>query len=363
MNTTHITISPTTHNIHNNTASINVHIPGSKSHTIRGLLLSALAEGTSTIYNPLISGDTKSCLNFLHALDITTTYNNAHYSATGFVPSSFTVTSQGLQHFTNSNITKPIDIGNSGTTLYFATALAALSKNPIPFDGDASLRTRSASPLLQALNTLGAHIQDNNHGCVPYSISGPIQHGTVTIQCSTSQYLSALLVLCALISGKSTIHATLEGEFPYIDMTLHWLKKQGITIIPQQQYQLFEVQGGHSIIPFTENIPGDFSSAAFFLSAAAIMGSPIVLQGLAHDPNQADMAMLDILEQMGCTYTWNTQDNHTVLHITRTTELTGGTFDLANTPDLLPILSVVAAYANSPTRIYNVAHARKKRNG
>lgn len=337
-----------------------VNIPGSKSHTIRALLLAGLANGKSTIYNALDSGDTQSCINLLQTLGI-----EVHLSSSSSnVNKTIEISSCGMNAFINPNITseEPIYLGNSGTSLYFATALAGLSNVPILFDGDNSLRTRSALTLLEALETLGAHISMKNSfsGCLPYSVHGPIHNGNIYIECSTSQYLSALILTLSLVKGKSNITAKLVGEFPYVEMTLSWLKKHNIHVQRNDSYSEFNISGSGIISPFTESIPGDFSSAAFFLGITAITGNTLYLRGLKEDYTQADMAILSVLQDMGCNYSWEEHDSVPVLKIIRDNTLIGGEFDLSNIPDSLPILSVVASYASSPTKFYNVAHARKK---
>lgn len=334
-------------------------IPGSKSHTIRALLLAGLAKGTSTIYNPLHAGDTLSCIKYLQEFDIQVNYS-AQHSGLHAHPRAV-ISSLGLNAFKNTRIDKTINLGNSGTTLYFATALSTLNKHGITLNGDASLQTRSALPLLQALKALGAHIDMHAHGCVPYTVGGYLNSGEVSIECSTSQYLSALLLALSLVKGKSTIYAHLIGELAYVDMTIDWLSKHQKQIIHDATYNRFEILGDDTISPFEANIPGDFSSAAFFLGYTAITGHPLTLSGLQEDKTQGDMAILNILETMGCRFQWERDStDQPIIKIQRIHTLQGGEFDLSETPDLLPILAVVASFARSPTRLYNVAHARKK---
>lgn len=361
-----VTIQPLQSSL--NQAPIDIIIPGSKSHTIRALLLALLAKGTSTLYNPLIAGDTESCLRVLRhfGVQITETTHTSTTQVANGTSIHSSIESTGLElHsagfpdiYAHTSHKSPIDIGNSGTTLYFATALAGLSPYPVHFEGDSSLRTRTAAPLLEALQSLGAHVQgEGQDGCVPYSVHGPIHHGSLDIVCHTSQYVSALLIALSLVKGESVVRATLAGEYPYIDMTINWLRTQKILITHDDDYHTFTIQGGATIQPFTETIPGDFSAAVFFIGFVAITGYSLRCRGLEQDKTQADMQMLDIFTQMGGVYTW--EDNNELL-LSRPHALQGGSFDLSAIPDSLPMLSVMAVYANSPTRLYNVAHARKK---
>ncbi len=337
-------------------------IPGSKSHTIRALFLSAFAQGETIIYNALLSGDTYSCINVIKnwgaqcRIVDTKTNKRIHVQGIGYTTPSSLTTEKDY-----------INVGNSGTTLYFATALAALSERPLTFDGDESIRKRTAIPLLTALQTLGATIEicnsHNNEGCVPYTVQGPLHNGIVEIQCSTSQYASALLYVLSFVQGKSTICPSLVGEHSYVNMTLQWLNKYKAKV-NNNNYTSIDIVRPFSL-PLknidTIHIPGDYSSAAFFFVAAAITKKPLHVYGLVSKDSQADAKVLSILSAMGCEYTWETDEKGLEsVYIIREKTLQGGNFNLSEIPDSLPILAVAAAFADSPTQLHSVAHARKK---
>ena len=179
--------------------------------------------------------------------------------------------------------------------------------------------------------------------------------------CPTSQYLSAMLIAAPLApAGTVTeIEVPLLNELPYIEMTLSYLKDQGIPF--EADFSgCFVLNGGYSYESFTSSVPADFSSAAFPAAAAAITGGTVTLLGLDPQDTQGDKYFLEMLREMGCDINWRTTNLENSITISRSGTLKGGSFDLNKTPDLLPAAAVVAAYADGDTTLTNVAHARIK---
>ena len=265
-----------------------------------------------------------------------------------------------------------VNVGNSGTSLYLGSAVAALFSRPVRFDGDASIRARSTKNLLQALQELGAELQrEGSDYCCPYTLCGPIRGAKIRLCAPTSQYLSALLLVLPLLKGdaNSEIYLDLLNEHPYIDMTLGWLRQQGIQW-QNSGYDWFKIPGNQRYRPFEQRIPSDFSSASFLLCAAAITGARIRLRGLCPNDSQGDARVLDFLQEMGCSYAWQQQngENGQKTGTSYTLEfsgpdgavLQGKELDLSQTPDALPAMAVACACAVGKSRLYNVAHARNK---
>jgi 3-phosphoshikimate 1-carboxyvinyltransferase len=248
---------------------------------------------------------------------------------------------------------KTIDVGNSGTSLYFGIAAAALSGNEVTFDGDAQIRRRSAAPLLKSLADLGVSVSSNN-GCAPLAVKGPLKGGHTQLESVTSQYLSALLLAAPLAKKDSVIDVTVLNEKPYVMMTLQWLDRCGIKY-EHENFTRFKIRGSQQFKPFDISIPADFSSASFFLAAGAICKGPLTLDGLDYSDIQGDKRVADILREMGAKVD--------VAHDSITVQgplLRGGDFDLNEIPDSLPILATAACFAPGKTRLFNVAHARIK---
>jgi 3-phosphoshikimate 1-carboxyvinyltransferase len=363
-----------------------VRIPASKSHTIRRLLIAALGEGVSEINYPLDSLDARSCAAVCRGLgaDIT-----EHYAVDPSCPNPAGEDGKRLVRWTVRGVgtagprapSGPLDVGNSGTTLFLALAAAALGTENVTFTGDAQIARRGAGPLLEALRGLGITVGDN--GYVPITVRGPWKGGRVSLSCPTSQYLSALLLAAPLApAGTVTeIDVPLLNEKPYIDLTLSYLRAQGIPWEGAADYSYFRIPGGAAYKPVNGPVIGDFSSAAFPGSAAAVGGlaagkpetgehtvlrepadlrEPLVLLGLDPHDSQGDKAIFDILVQMGCDAAWSREGGEWRLTVSRNGPLKGGTFDLNDTPDLLPIAAVLGACAEGETSLVNAAHARIK---
>jgi 3-phosphoshikimate 1-carboxyvinyltransferase len=343
-----------------------VKIPASKSHTIRQLLIASLADGVSDIKLPLDSLDTRSCVLACRAFGAEIAEyrkpdpaNPNPVDENGEKLAGWKIRGNGNFKSSLPNSCPTIDVGNSGTTLYLALAVAGLQPETVEFTGDEQIKRRSAAPLLDALAGLGVLCESDN-GCVPIKIKGPWKGGKVSLSCPTSQYLSALLIASPLApAGVVTeIEVPLLNEKPYIEMTLSYLKAHGIPFHTEQDFSHFVIPGGSCWKAFSSSVPADFSSAAFPAAAAAITGGPVTLLGLDPNDTQGDKFFLEMLKSMGCEVQWS--ENGDSLTVSRGGPLRGGTFDLNETPDLLPAAAVTAAFAQGDTALVNVAHARIK---
>ncbi len=365
-------MSPVTHTIRPGRPTGRARIPASKSHTIRALLIATLADGRSTLRNPLDSLDTAACVRACRAL-----------GASVEEVRSDGVLVEIIVEGTGGALGIPedvIDVANSGTTLYLGIGTAALAGGLTIFTGDEQIRRRSAAPLLSALAQLGATaLSTRGSGCAPIVTGGGLRCGPVAIESPTSQYLSSLLLAAPLAApaadsgaaggtpAATDIQVLLLNERPYVEMTLWWLDSQGIHY-EREGYDRFRIPGGQSYHAFDTEIPGDFSSATFLACAAAITGSTLTLEGLDMSDPQGDKAVLAILAEMGCTV--EEGDGSVTVSgpqgafdadggFARAT-LTGGIFDLNAIPDALPALAVTACFAGEPVELSNVPQARSK---
>ncbi len=319
-----------------------IDIPGSKSHTIRALAFALLADGTSRIEKPLDSSDTRSCLAMVRGFGGEVTEAGECWTVRGsggYIPAP-------------DNI---IDVGNSGTTLYIGIGIATLIDGITVLTGDGQIRNRPAQGLLDAVTGLGASARSTRgNGKPPVVVEGKLSGGSTAIEAVTSQYLTSLLIAAPLAPHDSLIDVPLLNEAPYVDMTLRWLDTLGIGYT-RDGYRKFFMKGGQRYRAFGTAIAADFSSATFFLVAAAVTGSEITLQGLDFDDPQGDKAVVSILKDMGATV--DIADRSLSI---RGGELRGGTFDLNAIPDALPALAVAGCFAKGETRLVNVPQARLK---
>lgn len=318
-----------------------VAIPGSKSHTIRALLIASLASGESRLRAPLVSADAEAAVRTCRALGAEIETGN-----------DWLVRGVGGQVQTPEDV---LDVGNSGTTLYLAAAVAALGSGMTVLTGDEQIRRRPVGPLLGALQDLGAMaVSTRGNGLAPLVVSGPLSGGHTTIACPTSQYLTALLLACPLAAGETVIEVTELNERPYVEMTLDWLNRQGI-VYEAQGLEHYRIPGGQSYRAFDRLIPADFSSATFFLCAAAVGDNEVVLTGLDLEDCQGDKAVVEMLRAMGA----DIREEEGGLRV-RGEALHGAELDLNATPDALPALAATACLAEGETRLVNVPQARLK---
>ncbi len=322
-----------------------VAIPGSKSHTIRAVAIASLAKGQSLIRQPLISSDTLSAVACYSAMGAKIDTSDPHlWKVTG----------------TGGKITspaEPIDCGNSGTTINIAIGSAALAAEGqvITLTGDAQTCSRPVGPLAEALTKIGANcVCLNENGKPPVAITGRLKGGRTSIAASTSQYLSSLLLCAPLAQQDTELEVTLLNEPGYARMTLDWLDRQKIKY-ENQQMRKFKIRGNQSYKAFDEAIAADFSSATFFLCAAALCGEQVTLLGLDFADSQPDKVVVDYLRAMGADISIG---NNSVT--VRASKLKGADIDMNATPDALPALAVTAAFAEGTTGLLNVPQARAK---
>lgn len=319
-------------------------IPGSKSQTIRALLIASFAKGISTIRNPLLSSDTCSTMEALRALGVDIAYDEEK--------NVLNVDSRALG-IRGDAIT--LDLGNSGTGTYLLLGLAASLGRRITITGDESLSNRPVGPLADAYRALGAKVETRD-GFLPITIEGPLKGGKVEIECKTSQYLSSLLLSAVLSESDVSIHCPLLYEKPYVSMTLSWLDSQGIDYEISPDYLTSHVRGAQHYEAGEFMVSGDYSSASFFFAFAAMHNVKLDILGLDKDDVQGDKRVLEILSMMGCSVKWIENG----VSIQGADILKGGTFDINDIPDALPILSVLALYASEEVRLTNVPQARIK---
>jgi 3-phosphoshikimate 1-carboxyvinyltransferase len=326
-------------------SSCRISVPGSKSYTHRMLIAAALANGASTLKNALISEDTQLTIDALRQMGIEIKVNRTDVRVVG----------QGGRL---EACDAPIDLGNSGTSMRLLAAVAALGEGTYTLTGTARMQVRPIKDLLKALQKMGirAHALKGN-GCPPIEVTGgTISADKVRINCQrSSQYLSALLLIAPCTQNGLEIGVT-GGPVsrPYVELTLDLIKRFGIRF-EREGYRRFKVPGGQLYQAGSYWVEPDCSQAAYFWGAAAITGAQIKVMGVSADSVQGDARFVNLLEQMGC-------------RISRETDgiaVAGGPLhaieaDMADMPDQVPTLAVVAAFARGISVIKNVAHLKTK---
>lgn len=316
-------------------------VPGSKSHTIRGVVAALQSEGKAILRAPLESEDTRSALEAAKAFGAVVSEFDDRWEISGC---GGRLRDPG----------KVINMNNSGTGLRMLTALSALQDFPITFDGDESLRTRLMSGLFDALLVLGAKI-DSAAGKCPFTICGPVRGGRTKVDGKSSQYLSSLLFALPAAQEDSVIELDYLNEQPYVGITARWLKELGIEFSNSSDMLHWEVPGRQRFPAFDRVIPADFSTASFALAAGVLAGTHLEILNLDFSDVQGDKKVFDFYTLMGA----DIRRGKEVI-VCGGRELVPVTLDLNSTPDALPVVAVTCALIKGESRLINVAQARNK---
>ena len=316
--------------------------PPNKSYSHRAIFLASLAGNNSQVDNVLFSDDTKATIETCKKFGAEIIQENSSVIVKNSIKTDILV--------------PEINAKNSGTTIRIASGIASLFRNEIMLTGDSSLQKRPMQPLLDALESMGARCT-SNEGKPPIKIIGRISGGNVTIPGNfSSQFISALLI-CAPLT-ENGINLVIEGNLvskPYLDATITTMRKFGVivqTLIPYKRYNITP----QVYKPTLFHVPIDFSSLALLLSAAVLNGENFTIKGDIGNLPQGDEVFIDILEQLGVKVTINQNE----ISIQTPEKIRGGKFDLSNSPDLLPPLTILALKTTNPIEITNVKHARLK---
>jgi len=321
-----------------------VEAPPSKVYTHRALAAALLAEGESIIENPLNSRDTAATRRACRLL------------GAGLREAVGRVEVEGGHLEAPDDV---IDVENSGTTLRLFTAISSLIPSGYAvLTGDESIRRRPMQPLLSSLRMLGVNCWSSRlNGCAPIIVEGGgMRGGEARIRGDvSSQFISALLYA----STKSRRGARIEVEAgavsrPYIDATVAVLERFGFRI-ERSGYRIFEVEGEQAGRPCIFKVPGDMSSAAFLMAGAHLTMGELIIRGVDLSLPQADAEIIEILRGLGSLV----QISAGLVRVVGAGG-GGGEFNLADAPDLLPIVAAIAAKSPSETVIRGVEHARFK---
>ena len=245
-----------------------------------------------------------------------------------------------------------LDCKESGSTLRFILPVAAALNDGFRISGEGRLPQRPITELIS---------QMEHHGCnfdspvLPFTVTGILRSGQYYLPGNvSSQYITGLLLALPLLSGDSEIRLETALESGgYVEMTLATLARFKIQV-ERRSYGYF-IPGGQTYqSPGRIMAEGDWSGAAFFLAAGALKG-PVICRGLNIDTRQGDYQILDLLRRFGADIRIHGNDI-----VVRYQTLKGIDIDASEIPDLVPILSVVAAKAKGETRIYNAGRLRIK---
>lgn len=393
-----------------------ISVPGSKSHTIRAVLLASLAQGTSHIKNPLASED---CLSAGKAIpligakihfgdendglpdrefsgaNIASSVNPAESSGACIESSGATAnfsgakgTSSGISGATSGewtvegageNVHLPddvVNVGNSGSLLYFMSAISATFDGWSVFTGDESIRKRPVLHVVDAINQLGAFAtvsQPSKNSC-PLLVKGPVlnQKKIITEGSVSSQYITGLMMSACRLQNPLEIELTNPKETPYLTMTQKWLEKVGIRCEISDDFKHIKVFGPKKIDAFDTTIPSDWEGVAFPLIAALLSDSEITINNIDGSKTQGDDAIFDILKSIGADIEWNFETNKIFVRGGKKSRNGTGRLSTENLknhelhinisdfPDAICALAAIACFTEGTTFIEDAAVCRRK---
>jgi 3-phosphoshikimate 1-carboxyvinyltransferase len=330
-------------------ASLNARlvIPGSKSLTNRELVLSALADGPSTLHAPLVARDTELMADALRALGI----------AIEMSPDEWRIIPGDLHGGTE------LHAGLAGTVMRFIPPVAAIAAGPVTIDGDAHARKRPMRTTIDALRALGVQVDDDGRGSLPFTIhgTGGVDGGEVTIDASaSSQFVSGLLLAAPRFrDGLVLRHA---GErlpsLPHIDMTIDALQRRGVTVTSPEAATWVVAPG--PIAGADVHIEPDLSNAGPFLAAALLAGGRVTIAGWPESTTQVGDLFATLLPRFGATVSRDagglTVDGGAGWLGGDTWE--GVDLDLTEGGELAPTFAALAALATTASRITGIGHLR-----
>ena len=392
-----------------------VNVPASKSLTNRYLLLAALAEGPSTVINPLESRDTELMLRALQQLGAVServpnwqgTGEHAYRitpipfsgsrrrpgpgdsgSGSGSDPEADAGTeawaeagveprgaeARGAEAETEERVA--VDCGLAGTVMRFLPAVAALTGRTVDFDGDPEARVRPMGAVLEGLRALDVAVTGHRDDAdderpadsLPFTISSPagVSGGEIAIDASaSSQFVSGLLLAAPLMRQGLTLRHTGETvpSSEHIEMTMEVLRDLGVSAASPEPW-VWQVSPG-GIAPFTVRVEPDLSNAGPFLAAALATGGRVSMRGWPQSSTQIGRRWTQLLEQFG----GNVQTTPEPSGSTCTLTVRGGVDEfgkpavstpgtVTGTAELTPTVAALAALAAEPTTFREIQHLR-----
>lgn len=315
-----------------------VNVPPSKSDVHRAIICAAMANGVSRISPVALSNDIKATIGCIKALGADAVLENN------------VLTVDGTNMYKNK--TALLDCGESGSTLRFFIPIAAVGNINATFVGKGKLPQRPIGIFTEALPKAGTVCK--TEGGLPLEIKGQLKSGIFEIPGNvSSQFITGLLLALPILEGDSEIVLTSPLEsVGYIAMTIRTMKQFGVNI--QATEKGWHIKGGQTYKSCNYTTDGDWSQAAFFMVLGAVSGK-VTVKGVAKDSTQGDKKCAEILARFGAKVTQ--LDNEVTVE---KGELKAITIDASQIPDLVPVLSVCAAFAKGTTKIINAERLRIK---
>ncbi|WP_234985755.1 3-phosphoshikimate 1-carboxyvinyltransferase [Demequina sp. NBRC 110051] len=321
-----------------------VEVPGSKSLTNRFLVLAAMADAPVTIRGGLRSRDSELMIAALRALG-----QDVNDSGDEWTVTPAPVRGGG-----------EVFCGLAGTVMRFVPPLVLLADAPVSFDGDPEARVRPMGPLLDALRALGATVDDEGRGTLPFTVTPPASvPSEVEVDSSaSSQFVTGLLLVAARLPHGLTVRhtgATLPS-LPHIDMTCETLRGAGVRV-DQPDERTWIVHPGALALGDVRVEP-DLSNAGPFIAAPLVAGGTVRIPGWPSQTTQPGALFPEILERMGATCSLDGD----VLSVSAPGLAGGGIrgidADLSPAGEITPTIAALCALAVGPSTLAGIGHLR-----
>jgi len=254
-----------------------------------------------------------------------------------------------------------IDCGLAGTVMRFVPPLALLAGlngdiRPITFDGDPGARVRPMGALIDALRALGAAVEDDGRGTLPFTVTPPttVPDAVEIDSSASSQFVTALLLVAPRLPGGLTVRHIGEvlPSLPHIDMTCETLRGAGVRV-DQPDERTWVVHPGALSLGDVRVEP-DLSNAGPFMAAALAAGGTVRIPGWPAVTTQPGALYPELLERMGGRCVMNGD----VMTVTGTGEVRGITADLSPAGEITPTIAALCAIASGPSRLTGIGHLR-----
>ena len=333
-------------------------VPGSKSHTIRALILAAMADGTSHISNPLPSNDCLSTAAAVRKVGAEVDFGEGENSGV------WTVRGAGAGLHLPAD---QIDVGNSGSLMYFLCPVLSTLKGDCTFTGDESICRRPVNHLVDALCQLGANAKCINGGITPpFSFCGPIDvNKKLVTEGALSQYISGFMMAASRLNGTLEMELWNPKETPYLTMTKLWLESVGVPVKISDDFKKISVTGPVPFKAFDKTVPSDWEGVAFPLVAAMISGSEITIDNVDGSGSQGDDKIVEVLQSVGADIEWLRGEEKLIVRGGQ--KLTTDSLpdkelrvEMSAFPDAICALAVAACFIEGKTVFTDIDICRKK---
>lgn len=321
-----------------------VKIPPSKSMAHRAIICAALSDGLCIIENIDYSDDIIATIDAMNSLGAKIVKHKDYLEVIGAYGSD-----EKLQE------TRVIDCNESGSTLRFLVPISLLFKGSSKFIGRGNLGKRPLTTYYNIFERQGIEYS-YEEGNLNLVINGELKAGTFEVEGNvSSQFITGLLFTLPLLKEDSKIIITTEMESKgYIDLTLRAMNDFGVEII-NNNYREFIIKGNQKYNSRNYRVEGDYSQAAFFLCADSL-GNDVLCKDLDLNSLQGDKEVIDILERMNVVF----NANDIGVKGTTNGKLSSTVIDGSQCPDIIPVLTSVAALTKGTTEIINAGRLRIK---